>query len=302
MVNSYPPDHRMTARLVIGIILLALAALFLTVPVLPLSISLPGGRSLLSSPMFLFFLLLPGVVLLLAGVLTTGRPHWVIALGWTCLAAVALGAWMLWITWSLSGSPEWQQMMREAGNTDGFEFNRDTMNLRPPLVYCGLLLALGLGGLMAGWGRGANEAAPPEGSRPVGVTVLAWFLLVTSALGTVGILFQWLGFQREALEASSQAFGIDMTTVWAQTIVFQAFSFVCALFLLKGHNWARWALVLGLVIGWGVFYLQMPGFYHANLSLFIGPGVLWLVILVGVLFVSRPARAFFAHEPPAPPS
>jgi len=73
-------------------------------------------------------------------------------------------------------------------------------------------------------------------ARPLPVTVIAILLTVT---GVVGIVFHLADFRTSGLFLSDLA--------WIELV--RALAIVAGIFLLLGHNWARW-----LALGWIAFH------------------------------------------------
>ncbi|MBV8819577.1 MAG: hypothetical protein JO022_14550 [Acidobacteriaceae bacterium] len=70
--------------------------------------------------------------------------------------------------------------------------------------------------------------------RPLSVTVIA---LVYIAVGAIGFAYHW----NEALAARWDGVGIEAIRLLA---------IVCGVFLLRGHNWARW-----VAVAWMAFHV-----------------------------------------------
>ncbi len=113
----------------------------------------------------------------------------------------------------------------------------------------------------------------------------------------LGLVRSWLEYDRLALLASAQGGGTAV-------ILVQAFSFaiMIGLFLAIGwrKNWARWVLVVFMVIGLPLAIKPMIDTF-ANEPVSGGIGVVqWIMQLVGlVLLFSKPAREWF--KKPAKP-
>jgi hypothetical protein len=75
--------------------------------------------------------------------------------------------------------------------------------------------------------------------RPLSVTIVACLYLAVGAIGFVAHF-------RELLERHPDALAIEVT---------EAIAILCAVFLLRGHNWARW-----LALAWIAFHVVLSAF------------------------------------------
>jgi hypothetical protein len=76
--------------------------------------------------------------------------------------------------------------------------------------------------------------------RPISVTILACIYLAVGAIGFVAHF-------RELLAHHQDAVGIELTELTA---------ILCGVFLLRGHNWARW-----LALAWIAFHIVLSAFH-----------------------------------------
>lgn len=113
-------------------------------------------------------------------------------------------------------------------------------------------------------------------NRPRSITVISWIFI---AAGAVGLSYHATEFKAQ------RAFEPDL--LWVGFV--RLLAILCGVFLLRGRNWARWALVVWLG-------------YHVGLSLLHKPfelivhGLLFAVVLY---FLFRPqASAYFRGAPP----
>jgi hypothetical protein len=104
--------------------------------------------------------------------------------------------------------------------------------------------------------------------RPLAVTILACVYL---AVGVIGFAFHF----RELLASQHDA-------VWAELTELAAI--LCGVFLLLGHNWARW-----LALAWIAFHVVLSAF-HAIPELVIH--AVFCAVIVWILFRSGTARYF----------
>jgi NAD/NADP transhydrogenase beta subunit len=126
--------------------------------------------------------------------------------------------------------------------------------------------------------------------RPVSITVIAWILLVINALSLLGSLLTFNNpVTREQMAQSS----VPVPLQYAVSFLMLAVSILCAIFMLRGANWAR---VLYLVAGAiGLLF----GFLTAPSIVWVIPGVVIYALIV--FFLLRPkATAYFtqAGDPP----
>jgi hypothetical protein len=113
------------------------------------------------------------------------------------------------------------------------------------------------------------------GKRPASITIVSWLLIASGSIALVGGF--WPPAQRLA-EISKSPLELGL----AQVV--RILGIIAGVFMLRGHNWARWLAVLWLA-------------FHVGLS--IGHSPLELVIhcllfVVVVFFLFRtPASAYF---------
>ncbi len=129
--------------------------------------------------------------------------------------------------------------------------------------------------------RGVKEMTTRK--RPISVTVIAWFEIVTSG----DILFKTLYYAkpefRQLLEASGRS--VVITVLWG--IVGGVICLVSGIAMLKGLNWGRLLCLCYPPISI-VLTLLLYGFHRSKS--FIGGVVLYIVALV---FLTRPAASTF---------
>jgi hypothetical protein len=104
--------------------------------------------------------------------------------------------------------------------------------------------------------------------RPISVTILACVYL---AVGVGGFVVHF----RELLARHPDAVGIEVTELTA---------IVCGVFLLRGHNWARW-----LALAWIAFHVVLSAF-HAIPELTVH--ALLCAVFAWLLFRPEAARYF----------
>ena len=109
--------------------------------------------------------------------------------------------------------------------------------------------------------------------RPFSVTVIAWLFI---AAGTVGLIYHAAEFRTARV---SEVIPICLIRLLA---------LVCGVFMLRGHNWARWALLV-----WIAYHVVLSGFH--SLFQFAVHGLL-LGIVAWFLFRPRVSAYFRAAK------
>ncbi len=110
--------------------------------------------------------------------------------------------------------------------------------------------------------------------RPLSVTIISWLFI---AVGTIALLYH--------LTELKAHHWFDHELIWVCFV--RVLAIVAGLFMLRGHNWARWLLILWLA-------------YHVILSAFHSPmevimhGLL-LIVFAYFLF-RRPASEYFRES------
>lgn len=107
--------------------------------------------------------------------------------------------------------------------------------------------------------------------RPQSVTVISWLFLVTGIVGTA--------YHATEFKAGGP-FQYDV--LWVCLV--RLLAIVCGVFMLRGHNWARWLLVL-----WIAFHVILSGL-HSTSKLVVHS--LLMAVVTYFLFRSR-ASAYF---------
>ena len=126
--------------------------------------------------------------------------------------------------------------------------------------------------------------------RPARVTVIAWLLIVSGALGVLSIPFTLaMRESRELLERSGVPLGISI----ALTVLLIAVALTCGIAMLARRNWGRvlylWFGPISIALEW-----VLRGFRPMSILSVIG----YLVILW--LLTSPPTIAYFKGERAAP--
>ncbi|HEX5966202.1 MAG TPA: hypothetical protein VFY51_09720 [Pyrinomonadaceae bacterium] len=116
-------------------------------------------------------------------------------------------------------------------------------------------------------------------SRPLSITIIGWFFMIFGCVALLSGLLPLSGANRAQLVA-------EFKTHWMVHLSRLA-QIASGLFILRGHNWARW-----LLVAWIVFHIVV-GALHGWVQ-FLTHVVLFSVIL---FFMFRPrANEYFARS------
>ena len=102
-------------------------------------------------------------------------------------------------------------------------------------------------------------------TRPLAITILSWFFLIFGSIALLSGLLPFIGADRAQLIA-------ELKTHWMVHLS-RLVQIAAGLFLLRGHSWARWLLVV-----WMAFHLVV-GAMH-GLVMFLIHAVFFAVILI----------------------
>ena len=108
--------------------------------------------------------------------------------------------------------------------------------------------------------------------RPRSITVIGWFFLI---FGSIALISGLVPVSNISLEELKGHWMVHLSRL---------LSIVAGLFMLRGHNWARWLLVV-----WIVFHIILSAL-HSAMQLLIH------VLIFGVILIflfRRPANAYF---------
>jgi hypothetical protein len=121
--------------------------------------------------------------------------------------------------------------------------------------------------------------------RPISVTIIAWFLIVTSAIGLISSFFiSGNEVAMRMLEQSNFSPAVHM----AVGVVGALITLLCGYGMLKGFNWSRF-----LYVGW-----SLVGIIFAYAALKILSTIALSVVLLAIIafFLFRPnANAWFTR-------
>src|SRR5215813_6856723 len=106
--------------------------------------------------------------------------------------------------------------------------------------------------------------------RPLSVTIIGWVFI---AVGTIGFLYHANELR------SAHPFRNDL--VWVCLV--RLIAIVSGFFLLRGHNWARWLVLIWMAyhVGLGVFHSWSDVITHS------------LILLVLAFFLLRPKVSLY---------
>ena len=115
-------------------------------------------------------------------------------------------------------------------------------------------------------------------SRPLSVTIVAWFLILSGIASLIDLFLAW----NPAAARAVISHGALPLLLFAWSIAAALITIVCGLFILKGRNWARLLYVAVSLAGLAVAWLAMPA--------------IW-VLIAGALLLA--VTAFFLFRGPA---
>lgn len=113
--------------------------------------------------------------------------------------------------------------------------------------------------------------------RPLSITIIAWLFMIFGSIALLSGLLPLAGADTEQLVA-------EFKTHWMVHLSRVA-QIVAGLFMLRGHNWARW-----LLVAWIAFHIVV-GALHGWLQ-FLTHVVIFSVVLF--FLFRRPASEYFA--------
>lgn len=124
--------------------------------------------------------------------------------------------------------------------------------------------------------------------RPLSVTIVAWFLIVTSVLSAIGF---WIAYSDPTTRQVMADAAFSLSAQRSIAAFNLLFNVLCGIGLLRRHNLARLAYVVVGVIGVFVGLVTSP----FKLAVLAGGGL--LVVITYFLFC-RPAAEWFANSEP----
>ena len=126
-------------------------------------------------------------------------------------------------------------------------------------------------------------------TRPTSVTVIAWFLVVTSALSVISLLRS--GSNPRVQEFMSKS-AVSVPVQCAMSYILIAGSIISGIAMLKGCNWGR-NLYVGLTLVGFVF-----GFATSPIRTMLIPGLVVFVAVCILLYRPAATQYFLSTETP----
>lgn len=115
-------------------------------------------------------------------------------------------------------------------------------------------------------------------ARPLSITIISWLFMIFGSIALLSALRPLAGADTAQLLA-------EFKTHWVVHVSRLA-AVVSGLFMLRGHNWARW-----LLVAWIAFHIVLSAL-HSWLQLLIHV----LIFSVILFFLFRPrSNQYFAH-------
>jgi hypothetical protein len=111
--------------------------------------------------------------------------------------------------------------------------------------------------------------------RPLSVTLIGCLFLVA---GTVGLVYHATDFTRRA--------PFQYEVLWVSLV--RVIAVVGAIFLLRGHDWARW-----LLVAWLAFHVVLSALHSVPQAIFHAA----LLAVIAYFLFRRPAAAYFRAAP-----
>ncbi len=114
--------------------------------------------------------------------------------------------------------------------------------------------------------------------RPLSITVISWLFIIFGSIALIGGLLPMFG-------ATAGQLAADFKSHWMVHLSRLA-QIVAGLFMLRGHNWARW-----LMVAWIAFHIVI-GALHSLTQLLLHVAIFSVILF----FLFRPrANAYFAR-------
>lgn len=125
--------------------------------------------------------------------------------------------------------------------------------------------------------------------RPLSVTIISWYLIVTCLISTLTTLFT---LSNAAVHEIMRQSPIPIPPQFAMAFIGLGLNIVAGIMMLKGRHWARL-----LYVGWSAFAI-LVALATSPMKLMLIPGVLIYALIV--YFLYRPqANIFFGGTPVA---
>ena len=110
--------------------------------------------------------------------------------------------------------------------------------------------------------------------RPRSITVISWFFLI---FGSIALISGLVPISNLSLEQLKGHWMVHLSRL---------LSIVAGLFMLRGHNWARW-----LLVAWIAFHIVLSAL-HSALQLLIHAAIFSVILF---FLFRRPASAYFSE-------
>lgn len=120
--------------------------------------------------------------------------------------------------------------------------------------------------------------------RPISITIIAWFLIISSLLTAVLTIFTLHNpTVKELMSHSALSIPTQITIMYISL----AISFICGVGMLKQQNWARYLYVIFSIIGFSINLITSAE------KMAIVPGIIILIIIIIFLFLPK-ANDYFS--------
>ena len=126
-------------------------------------------------------------------------------------------------------------------------------------------------------------------NRPTSVTIITWLLI---AMCAVNLLAMGTGYWIPAAQNLFARSGNSDAVHTVSGILGLLATSVCAAFMLRGANWARWLYLAWVSIG------VVAIIFFASSWLYVLPGAI-KTLVIGYFLTRRDANLFFTHRLPA---
>lgn len=122
--------------------------------------------------------------------------------------------------------------------------------------------------------------------RPISLSIIAWFLIVTAVFSALSGIFTLNNPEALAVLAKSP---LPLPIQYGMMFVGLVITLASGIAILKGYNWGRF-----LYLGWGVLGLII-GALTSPMKMTLIPGLVFLIIISFLLFRPK-ATLFFTRK------
>ena len=151
-------------------------------------------------------------------------------------------------------------------------------------LWCAPAYAVGSGNHVPG--QVSERKGIQMRQRPTSITVIAWILIVISAINLITSTVCWNNPKVQELMAKSP---LPIPAQYAMLYLGLVVTLASGIGILKGQDWARWLYVIWSAIG------SIIGLATSPMKLMMLPGILFFLVVV--LFLFRPiANRYFVGE------